>query len=1629
MEEAVAAEDSERLLEIVGCQFHYPSEQKASNCSCHLKTRVVGFSFGGLHMSHSMKVGFRKGVVLVALAMLITSSFFYPVSTVSVPDGVDHKDEQKAQPVLVHIYYDGSSEQAQKMRVTTIAPLAKNGLFVESFDTSSISMLEYTVARLNPDYAIYYFESSMAGITIHGEEVTWMRVSDIVKDNLQTEHIFGIGNAVNLRDYVGDITNLHVDTSDVLDIRLGQLYSIWEVADSMSGSADTGWSQMGESLREDILRDFATNINEYFSKGLIPDDYTGERVPTPIDDPALTDSWIEEEKQFDEAGDELEPVLKAGSLAADDDYIVLREMFVSSGIGGPIGWLLDTLIAAMINLGFSDLALNVIAAEEVISHVNEVVAGIKDDVKQWFTDEGLTIADHDFNSHLSELLPRQMVQLWSLTDQLILDAWYDLDHYIGSFFNEIINTPVQTDLKGLVPVFLFRLGTPLNLGSSFARFGAVLRVKLLPDFEIDKQPFITFMNHEIMGESNLASISDTTTAFAEVRKFIDIIPVMDIDFAICAFLPVGNDWAQGLMAQFQVTFFGHAGMEIAFPPIDASNTPRAFIDVRSWIFEFELDASFSLSISAFLAPGPGGVISTILDWFSSLLSVSITLTLSIIFEISKKYQGQGLPALSTILFDIVIGVTLGIQILICVFQGTFKVGLRFEQQSGILDSGSLLTLAEESPALYYTIADLSTSTIGIYISLYASLYFGVDLLFVSFGTNLGGPWTAEIDISDTSGGGQYSQNAADLPDSDNDGLPDDFENAVSTSGFALADTSFYLNPNSADTDGDGLGDKLEIELNTQPNNADSDGDGLTDYEEHFTYLTDPLLVDTDRDNLTDYQEVIIYGTSPFVIDTDGDALYDWYEINTVYDVTYTKGTYGAVNSVTIGGMTYDDRTDPLNPDTDGDGLLDGAEGPNGVRYLNDSELAWYIYAHYPYTSPLDFDTDDDSVAWQFSGSWTDPFFPTGAFIWPLDDGTEVRGQIATIPDAEGFPEVKLVKTNPCYQDTDNDTAWGAVALFITDGYELARVPQWDPTNGDQDSDGLKDGYEVIGPGGTGTDAQNPDTDNDHLPDYEDYILATDPRNPDTDNDKVLDGDEYFIYGTNPLLNDTDYDGLTDGEELYYFYSNPLVRDSDVDGLTDGEEVLIYNTDPLVADSDHDLLTDGYEVFVSHTDPRLFDTDGDRLGDGVELLVYHSNPLDWDTDHDSLAYPNATGQMTLPLSDGAEVLDYGTSPISVDTDSDGLTDSQEIYLAQGYPGQAPILLDPLNNDTDSDGLLDGQELVLMNVSIITFPYQALMISYRFHSNPAMNDTDGDGLDDGFEVRYGTRPDKADTDSDMISDYNEIYVTHSNPLTNDTDGDEIPDNLESWEGIAANTTPPSATIPPFYLAAVNETIWPLYKTNISDPDTDHDYLPDGLELVYGTDPLNWDSNGNGIADGFEFDSDGDGLSDGEEFYIDNTWMTPLPIGNDSSGVWHWTGAPGGFLNPDSDGDGLNDGLEVKVYHTDPTSTDTDHDGVSDYDEVQVGSNPLVPITSGYPFWMIAAIIGGAGFIAGVIIPPVLRFTVGKVRGRRGRSASSKKKGPPKSEDAAASEKSETVEKSGKTTKRRSSKKKKSEEGDVK
>ena len=149
-----------------------------------------------------------------------------------------------------------------------------------------------------------------------------------------------------------------------------------------------------------------------------------------------------------------------------------------------------------------------------------------------------------------------------------------------------------------------------------------------------------------------------------------------------------------------------------------------------------------------------------------------------------------------------------------------------------------------------------------------------------------------------------------------------------------AEDAAAVDPAVVDSDGDGLTDAEEANINADPASTDTDGDGLTDGDEVLVYGTAALAADTDGDGVLDGDEVA-QGTDPLAVagdpgvagDSDGDGLDDAFEAE--------LGTDGVDTDTDDDGLTDGDeyftyQTGTLNPDTDADGVLDGTEAQNGT---------------------------------------------------------------------------------------------------------------------------------------------------------------------------------------------------------------------------------------------------------------------------------------------------------------------------------------------------------------------------------------------------------------------------------------------------------------------------------------------------------------------------------------------------------------------------------------------------------------------------------------------------------------------------------------------------------------------------
>ncbi len=96
---------------------------------------------------------------------------------------------------------------------------------------------------------------------------------------------------------------------------------------------------------------------------------------------------------------------------------------------------------------------------------------------------------------------------------------------------------------------------------------------------------------------------------------------------------------------------------------------------------------------------------------------------------------------------------------------------------------------------------------------------------------------------------------------------------------------------------------------------DTDGDGLGDWIEINRYGCDPAKQDTDSDSLDDYEEIAIHGTSPILVDTDGDLMPDGWEVINELDPLINDGAADPDGDGISNLDEYLDNTDPHHNDT------------------------------------------------------------------------------------------------------------------------------------------------------------------------------------------------------------------------------------------------------------------------------------------------------------------------------------------------------------------------------------------------------------------------------------------------------------------------------------------------------------------------------------------------------------------------------------------------------------------------------------------------------------------------------------------------------------------------------------------
>jgi hypothetical protein len=208
-------------------------------------------------------------------------------------------------------------------------------------------------------------------------------------------------------------------------------------------------------------------------------------------------------------------------------------------------------------------------------------------------------------------------------------------------------------------------------------------------------------------------------------------------------------------------------------------------------------------------------------------------------------------------------------------------------------------------------------------------------------------------------------------------------------------------------------------------------------------------------------------------------------------------------------------------------------------------------------------------------------------------GTSFVNGMAVLFDLVAASEVNVVNgslltaTTPAHAESEVD-----VMLTLPDGRSATAAAAFTYTL-DSDGDGLADDQECVG-WTIAVDYYGFGTDHPLSLTY--FDVASDPFNPDTDDDGLTDYDEFLI-GSDPNADDTDRDGLNDAEEINRWWTSPVSVDTDGDanGPTDD-----LPPNPSLFDGAELKLEPDADPALDATSPTLSDTDGDGRTDYEEF---------------------------------------------------------------------------------------------------------------------------------------------------------------------------------------------------------------------------------------------------------------------------------------------------------------------------------------------------------------------------------------------------------------------------------------------
>ncbi len=368
-------------------------------------------------------------------------------------------------------------------------------------------------------------------------------------------------------------------------------------------------------------------------------------------------------------------------------------------------------------------------------------------------------------------------------------------------------------------------------------------------------------------------------------------------------------------------------------------------------------------------------------------------------------------------------------------------------------------------------------------------------------------------------------------------------------GFAGSSTwSFAVGPLSYpndDTDGDGLTNAVESTLGTDPLVPDTDGDGLSDGQE-VSLATNPVAADSDGDSFNDFIEVQA-GSNPLVAtsvpqDVDGDGLADAWEL-THFGNLSRDGSADSDGDLLTDAFEYQLGLIPVNTDSDSDGNPDWMGVPGYLYVEHWDDIPGATVGDLIASGPFYGQSDEvylvsqakarsgvgDNYGVRMSGRVIAPV--TGAYrFWLAGDGacelflsTDAsafnRRTIASITVGTGENQwnaepasrsafINLEAGQEYYFEALMKESTGTDHLSVAWSYPgqniqiipAARLRSYVAESGDADRDGLPDAWELqvgLNPADNGAvdlhQSSYWDIDGDGLRNFEEYQFGGDPH--------------------------------------------------------------------------------------------------------------------------------------------------------------------------------------------------------------------------------------------------------------------------------------------------------------------------------------------------------------------------------------------------------------------------------------------------------------------------------------------------------------------------------------------------------